>query len=282
MSDFGREPMNPNDEPMTAEARQAREALRALPRPVPSAVFRARLRQEFVSGTIESAAPARTLVIPWHRTAMTRWGATALAAAAVLVVVSVLNQAPAWKLGDVHGDGIVVVDGVPIPTQHVADLEQHLKSGVFVQVPDGVDLEIASAGQMALQFTAGTQASVPQPPGRWFQRHALAEVRGGEVRVTTGRDFHGARLAVETPEARVEVTGTTFAIICEQAGTCVCVLEGRVMVGTRGGAGMTAVDGGRRRYVFADGRPEESAEMRDTEHAELPRFRARMNRAMAK
>jgi hypothetical protein len=269
-------------EALTPEMGEARSALRALPTAAPRAAFRAKLREEFVSGLIESSAPPRTLVIPWYRTSMARWGATAMAAAAALLIVSVMNQAPAWKLGDVHGDGIVVVDGVPVPTQHLSDLERRLKPGVFVQVPDGVDFELASAGQLAMQFTSGTQASVPNPPGRWFQRQALAEVRTGEVRITTGREFHGARLALETPEARVEVTGTTLAVICEPAGTCVCVMDGRVMVGTRGGAGMTAIDAGHRRYLFSDGRPDESADMRPTEHAELPRFQQRMHAMMMK
>jgi len=95
------------------------------------------------------------------------------------------------------------------------------------------------------------------------------------VRAVTGPAFHGARLAVETPEARVEVTGTTLAIICEPTGTCVCVLDGRVRVGTRGGAGMADVSAGRRRYVFSDGRPDESAAMRPNEHVALGEFRAR-------
>ena len=279
MSDRARDPLPP-DEPLTADMERARETLRALPAAAPRAAFRSRLRQEFVTGAIESAPPPRTLSIPWYRTSMARWGATAVAAAAALVVVSVMNQAPAWKLSDVRGEGIVVVDGVPIPTQHVEELEQHLKPGVFVQVPDGVELEIASAGELAIEYTAGTEASLPQAPGRWFQRHALAEVRVGELRFTTGSAFHGARLAIETHEARVEATGTTFAVICEPTGTCVCVYEGRVRVGTRVGVGMAMVEAGRRRYLFTDGRPDENAEMRDTEHAELPRFKARMSGMM--
>jgi hypothetical protein len=74
--------------------------------------------------------------------------------------------------------------------------------------------------------------------------------------------------------------GTTFAVICEPTGTCVCVMEGRLKVGTRGGPGPVEVTAGHRRYVFADGRPEESAEMRDTEHAPLGELQQRMREAM--
>jgi ferric-dicitrate binding protein FerR (iron transport regulator) len=265
---------------LSPEQAMARDAVRALGAPRPSSAFRARLREDFTSGTIESAAPPRVLPLPWHRQAMTRWGSAALAAAAALLAVSLLNQGPEWRVTAVRGAGMVTLDGVPIPTNHLDELRRRIKPGVFAQLGDSVEIEIASEGTLALEFTSGTQASVPQPPGRWFQRHALAEVREGEIRAVTGRDFPGARFAVETPEARVVVTGTALAIICEPAGTCVCVLQGQVRVGTRGGAGMAEVVAGRRRYLFADGRPEESAEMRPVEHVELGRFRERMSGMM--
>ena len=262
-------------ERMTPEETRARDAVRALSRPVPRASFRARLRDEFTRGTLEPAAPAVVLRLPWHRRATTRWGAAAIAAAAAFLVVVSVNRAPAWKLGSVRGSGIVVVDGAPVPTTHSEDLARRMKPGAFVQLPPEVQIELVSHGTLAVQLTGGTHASVPSLPGRWFSRHAAGEVREGEIRVTTGADFHGAALAIDTPEARVQVTGTTFAVICEPAGTCVCVMEGKLMVGARGGA-MSPVMGGYRRYVFADGRPEESADMRPTEHDPLGDLRARM------
>ena len=267
---------------LSADEARARDAVRGLDRPMADASFRARLRREFLSGTIQSAAPARVLALPWHRRPMTRWGVPLFAAAAALVVASVFNQGPAWRVNAIHGEGLVIVDGVPVPTQHADDLQRRLKPGVLLQLPAGVELEISSHGQMAVQYTGGTLASIPTPPGRWFQRRAGAEIRSGEVRVTTGMSFHGARLALETPEARVEVTGTTFAVICEPAGTCVCVMEGRLRVGARGAADMAEVAAGHRRFVFADGRPEESADMRDTEHVPLGDFRDRMREEMGR
>jgi len=264
----------------TPDELRARDAVRALPRPRAASDFRARLRQEFTTGTIESSTPQVVLRLPWHRHALTRWGAAAMAAAAAFLAVTLLNRPPEWTLEAIRGEGIVLVDGTPVPTAHAEDLARRMKAGAFVQLPSDVQFEIASRGEMAVQFTGGTQASVPSTPGRWFSRHASAEVRQGEIRVTTGRDFHGARLAIETPEARVEVVGTTFAVICESTGTCVCVMEGRLRVGTRGGTGMTEVEAGRRRYVFADGRPEESAEMRATEHEPLGDFHRRMTGEM--
>lgn len=262
-------------EPLSPEQERARAAVRGLPRPVPDAAFRARLRQEFVSGAIAPADPVKPLVLPWHRRPATRWAGAALAAAAAFVVVSLLNQAPAWRMNSVTGDGIVIVDGVPVPTAHADDLARRLRTGALIQVPAGVQIEIASHGQLAVQFTPGTEASIPSAPGRWFRRAGSAEIRSGELRITTGAAFRGARLALETPEARIEVTGTTFAVICEPSGTCLCVLEGRVRMGGRGAAAMAEVVEGRRRFVFADGREDEAAEMRHTEHAPLGEFRDR-------
>jgi len=52
----------------------------------------------------------------------------------------------------------------------------------------------------------------------------------------------------------------------------VCVLDGMVRVGEPGGE-MEMVQGGRRKFVFNDGRPIERAEMRPVEQVELARFR---------
>jgi ferric-dicitrate binding protein FerR (iron transport regulator) len=273
--------MNELDDRRTPEEARARDAVRALSRPVTREEFRARLRRAFIAGTPESAAPAIVLRLPWHRRATTRWAAAAFAAAAAFVIAFVANRAPEWKLESVHGDGVVVVDGAPVPTAHVEDLARRMKPGAFVQLPAEVQLELVSHGTLAVQITAGTHASVPSLPGRWFARRAVAEVREGEIRVTTGSAFHGARLAIETPEARVAVVGTTFAVICEPAGTCVCVMEGRLMVGSRGGS-MSPVMAGHRRYVFADGRPEESADMRASEHEPLGDLLERMKSEMGR
>jgi len=268
-------------EMLTPDETRARAAVRELPRATPDPAFRARLRQQFVSGTIAPSARVLAPVRPWHARPALRWGGAALAAAAAFVVVSLLNQAPAWRMNTVTGDGLVIVDGVPVPTAHAADLERRLKPGARVQVPAGVQVELASPGQLAVQFSPGTEASVPRLPGRWFRRAGSAELRSGELRVTTGAGFRGARLAIETPEAAVEVAGTTFALICEPAGTCLCVMEGVVRIGPRAGGAMHDVTEGRRRYVFADGREDESAEMRHTEHAPLGEFRERMKPEMA-
>jgi ferric-dicitrate binding protein FerR (iron transport regulator) len=280
---------------LTMPEQRARAAVRQLPRPEADPAYRARLRREFVSGTLTSplgldggvasdiagTVPSQELdrgvsdrgrVV---RGPLNEWARPlAWAAAAVIMVVGVgrLNRGPEWRLGRTVGDGIAVVDRRAIPLEHGSELAAALHPGATIQVPPGSQIEVLTPGGMMIQLTGGAEVVLPRSPGRWFGRSVTADLRHGELRITTGASFDGARLAVNTPEAHVEVTGTTLAVICEPAGTCVCVLEGRVAVGTRVGD-MAEVEGGRRRYVFSDGRAPETDDMRDPEREPLGALR---------
>jgi hypothetical protein len=202
------------------------------------------------------------------------WRAAAipLAAAAVLLVVSVFNRGPAWQLVSATGEGIAVVDGRPVAMSNAAELARLLRPGVRVRMPEGCEAELVSREQLAIQITGGSDVTIPDVPGRFWSRDVRSEVGSGEIRVTSGDAFRGARLSVITPEARVEMTGTTLAVIREPAGTCVCVLEGRVKVGPRDGE-LLGVDAGMRRFIFNDERSPELAPMRDAERTKLGMFR---------
>jgi len=265
--------MNEHDRMSPDEERAAR-LVRGLETPEADPRFRTQLREAFVSGRIVEEAPSpRTVRVatPWWRLPVVGWAAAATAVVAVLVSVLVLNQPPAWKVIGVEGNGIAIVDGRRVPIDRTDALDAAIRSGARVQVPDGALISLASTGQMAVDLVGGSDLVVPRLPGRWFGRASYAEVERGSMRITTGTAFHGARLRVQTPEAGVEVTGTTLAVICEPAGTCVCVLEGRVMVGPRDGP-MAEVQAGRRRFLFVDG-TEEADEMRPTERMKLSMLR---------
>jgi len=269
-------------EPRTPAEARARDAVRALPPPAADAAFRARLKADFVAGSI--APPVRAATIVPLRSAFT-WRRAfvplAAAAAAVLVIAGVLNRGAPWHLMAVAGDGVAVVDGVPVPLGHADELARRLVPGARVRVPETATVELASMGTLAIQLTPGTDLTVPAVPGRWWARRVAAEIRSGEIRVTSGRRFKGARLAIETPAASVELSGTTLAVICDPEGTCVCVLEGHARVGPRGGA-MMSVPGGMRRFVFLDARAPELATMREIEHVKLGEMRAQYADAMTK
>ncbi len=274
--------MSERSDDLSPEARRARDGVRALSRPQAEPSYRARLKQAFVAGTIPEpvrggatgggpAVPARRL--PGWRSLP--WAAALVPAAAALIVVTglVLNRGPAWEVIGVSGEGLAVVDGRPIPVAHREDLGRALRPGTRLTLSSGATLEIGTRGQMVMQVAPSTDMTLPTSAGRWFAREVRAAIASGEVRITTGRGFRGATLHVATPEARVMVTGTTLAVIRETHGTCVCVMDGVVHVGGRSEP-MVAVEAGRRRFVFNDGRAPEQDEMRPMERVKLGEFRA--------
>jgi ferric-dicitrate binding protein FerR (iron transport regulator) len=271
---------DPNLERLTDDERRVRDAVRGLGVPEARPGYRANLRAAFAGGSI--AAPSRPIV-PLPQRPWMRWALVPAAAAAVFLIAGALNRPPAWRVTAVSGEGIAVVDGKPVNLAHRDELQQRVRQGARVVLPEGAEIELTSSHMMVVQITPGTEAVVPVLPGRWWGREVDGALASGEVRITTGRDFRGARLALETPEADVEVTGTTLAVIREPVGTCVCVFDGHVMVGPRDPmieGGIAVIEPGQRRFVFNDGRPMEDAEMRPMEKVKLGEMRGAKARAM--
>lgn len=260
--------MTPHDDDrLTPEQERVRTALRALATAEPDAQYRARLRAQFTGGTLVEHSPA---IVPLRAESGAGWLGVALAVAACLVLgVMLFDQGPAWQVSRVGGEGTVLVGERMLPLREVGDLSAALARGGRVRVPVGAEVELVAPGMMAMTLSAGSDVDVPRAPGRWFQRGAHAVVRAGETFITTGRRFHGARLTVTTDEARVEVVGTTFAVLRHEEGTCVCVMEGTVRVGAAGEA-MVDVGAGVRRFCYprALGQPSASAPiLESSEHA---------------
>lgn len=268
---------------LTPDERKAGAAVRGLRMRGPSRALRERLQTEFMTGSITSGLDrSRMRQAPVISGFPMRWARPLVwAAAAVLIAVTAIgvNRGPAWQVKSVSGSGIVVVGNLPIPLSHTEQLAAALQPGARVRIPPGATLEVMAPGQMAIVLLAGTHVEMPATPGRWFGRRVTATLASGQLRISTGPQFNGARLAIRTPEAEVTVTGTTLAVICEPHGTCVCVLEGRVDVGARGGE-MSVVEEGRRRFVFNDGRGPEVDEMRPAERDRLGEFRDEMDAAL--
>lgn len=283
---------------LTAEAERARAALRGAPPVRADTAFRERLKQEFVSGAIEvtgsrirrlrangEAAGARPAVKiasfpkrPRGVPTLAWIGASLAAAAALVVVFGAVNRGPTWWVTAARGDGTVRVDGQTVALDDRDAMRRLLVPGAEIEVTGNAELDLCSNGVLAMQLSPGTRMTLPPPPGRWLGRRTELYARSGELRVTTGRRFPGAQLAVMSPTAAIEVRGTTLAVIIEDTGTCVCVYEGTAMVGRlRGGefADMHAVPGGMRRYVYKDERTADADlhDMRDEERVKLASFR---------
>lgn len=240
-----------NESPRPPAEDRVREELRGLPTPAPDLSYRARLREAFAGGTIESSARSSPLgrPTPWVRAAT-----VPLAAAAALLVALALDRPPEWRLDGASGLGLVVVDGRPIPVSDHAALAAVMRSGAEVSTPAGVQLDLRLPGVALMQITPSTTTRIPNAPGRWLGRSMGARFSAGEVRLSTGPGFRGARLRLTTPETTIEVTGTTIAAIRDSTGSCVCVFEGAARM-IAGGTSDGVVEAGTRRFEFNDGRP---------------------------
>lgn len=263
--------MNADDpRPGSREAR-AREALRGLPPAIAGAAFRARLKREFTAGTI--AAPAAGAApASGRRRPLAAWFAVPAAAAAAVALVLAFNLPPAWEVVSMTGAGGVTADGVAIAPGDLEALARRVRPGVRLEVARDAEVMLRGGAALTLVATPGSAIRVPSLPARWFARAARGAVEWGELRISTGPRFPGARLTIVTDEAVVEVRGTTCAVIREPAGTCVCLLEGHARIGARGAAGHP-VGEGQRRLIHRDGRPPLDEPISASERMKLQRLR---------
>ena len=250
--------MNANDElNLTPEQARIREAVRRLPAAEPDAAFRARLRAEFVGGTLRPGL--RVVASPWRRRLVVWGGFAAAAAAAAIVIGLVLGRSSAYRLA--------MVDGREIPLEQARDLARALRRGGHVIVPRGATIDIAAPGVLAMTISGGSDVIVPPAPPRMGDRHAQGNVAKGDLFIVTGPDFHGATLDIMTSEAEAHVVGTSLAVLRDDdAGTCVCVMTGVVAVKANGEAAVK-VPAGMRIVVPIDGVPEMRKIRMTSEHA---------------
>jgi ferric-dicitrate binding protein FerR (iron transport regulator) len=240
--------MQEHDDPqLTPEERKVREAVRALPEPQADPAFRRALAREFASGRF---TPRRRRVVPVPR--RTAWEWIALPAlAAALLVLAFLNRGPGWEVLAAPTGAPITVGGQAVPADALA---ARLARGGSITVPAGESLTVRHPSGVVFEAAAGTAFTLPAPPGKWFRRGMSGRVDRGELMVLTGPPFAGRSLSVTTPEGTTDIVGTVFSVVRMPDLTCVCVLRGEARVG-RDAAHMDAIPSGRRKVMFADGRP---------------------------
>ena len=256
--------------------------------------FRASLRARFVDGSITAPVSAPVGAVPApiapRRPRVIRPWAAALAAAALLAVAVFAwmpwpareaAPVPAWTVIAMTADStagstpIVEIDGRALALAALS--ASTVAPGARIALPPGVAIELHFTGELALETAPGTTFTVPTAGPR-----RVATVDHGEVRYVTGPRFAGTRLTVESPEARVEVTGTAFVVIAAPQMTCVCVGEGAVRVAARGAvadstaASSQSIAAGSRREIYADGTMSEELTVHAHEAELLAGLRARM------
>lgn len=255
--------MSRMDDDLSAEEQRAQQALRELPAAAPDPAFRARVRREFVAGP--RAARSRVRFATWPL------------AASILVLVGTLatlvaNRGEPWRVAAATGAGVIRVDGRALDARQAG--AGVLEAGALISTDANVELEIASEGALTLVLTPGSELALPAVPGRWFRRSVVGRLARGELRGATGEAFPGARLRIELPDAVAEVTGTTFALIANAEGSCVCVMEGTVLMRDSGPS--VAVTPGRRRLIPRGGGSAREEPLRAEEAMKLEMLRDRV------
>lgn len=242
---------------------RARDAVRELPTVPADEGFRSRLRQDFIAGTL--APRLRVVRTPWAGAAL--W--VPLAAAAALVLVALGIQRPLdWQVVRLEGVGKLTIDGRAVGVTQSAEIDRLLRHGGHLVLPDDAGLDLVAPGQLAVSLHGGTDIVVPSGAGGLGPRHMRAQVLMGNAYFETGPRFHGSSLDVETPEATAHVVGTSFAVLRQPHGTCVCVMEGRVRVTHRlQPRDVVDVPAGLRRMCYDDSESETGPILQSSVHA---------------
>ncbi len=261
----------------TDAQRAGRNAVRSFPVAEADPDFRAAMREQFVRGEFQkSARPARRA--GGRRRAGRRiftWAAPVAVAAALAIMIGVLNYSADWTVVHAAGTDYVMVDGARVPCDDLSPLQAAIQPGCRVQMPEGGQMEVVTDA-MALQINGGTDVTIPTPPGRWFARTIDSDVLGdGTFRVATGPEFEGARYALHTEAATLEITGTAFSVMNSPGTVCICVLDGDVQAKLPDGSTRTIGPGGRLTLAL-DGSTIDAGSMRPGERDALTDLRERL------
>lgn len=254
-------PRNPDEE----RARAVLAALRTHPQR-PSAALRADARKSLLG---LSGARRNKLAL--------RWRALALAAATLAIALvgwHLLRETTPWSVLAGTGSGEIQIDGTRFAVADRPRWSALVRPGAIVSTGPGVELELTCGDAILLVITEKTAVTVPDEPGRYVGRTSTLRLDRGEIRATTGPGFPGMEFRVEAKEASAAMTGTTIAVIRNDQGTCLCVLEGSAALAVPN-AEPVPVTPAQRRLVFGDGAPPRTEAILDMERMKLQMLRDR-------
>ncbi len=276
--------MNEKRRPMTDAEHRAREALESLTPFEADPAFRARLKEEFLAGQVEEPAPSRHW--PSDVRPRPRWrlvlGLVTTAVAAALIMAFLFGiRGPRWTLEKGSGEGQIRIGARTFPLDRLSELADFLVPGARLTTEGTAEITLRAGDQMVLVLAPESELTLPDTFGRWFSSDRSLQLVRGEVRVTTLSGFSPANLLCETEESMVRITGTTLAVIRNDQGTCLCVLEGEVEMMDRVGEGkdaMSRVPEGMRRVAYSDGRESAMAPLEPLEEIQLQKLREAFRR----
>lgn len=207
---------------------ELQDALRNVPAPKPDPAYRERTRKMFLGETqfetkrFDRAITARA----WA------WSGGALAAAAAIAVLLFSLPGPtAWQVLDTASAGTVTVNGVEIPVSQLAGVDLH--PGTRIRGSSEGEVRLVVPDAVSFVLGPNTEVTVGSSKGFLGSPALTAVVHEGTTWGTTGPDFPSSGFEIETAQADIRITGTTFAVLSDSDTTCVCVLSGTVEVTAR-------------------------------------------------
>lgn len=257
-------------------------ALASVPQPVPRPEFLTALREQFTNpatpGAARSAEDARHGASLQFAQRRSRQRLPRFAVAAGIMAIAGTGLAlwafdpwakASWSPVDGHLPASpIIVDGVSIPPSGLSrSMANASVAHTIATGPESLWLQLGD--RMLFELAPGTEIELgPVSP----RGEPLAmTTRKGALRLCTGVEFAGSRLDVATPDFDLEVTGTSFGIDIDKDGTCVCCLEGPVLVKAREAAPWT-VESGRMCRIYNDGRAPKWDALSDKHGPPLKRF----------
>lgn len=222
-------------ESLTPEEREALRWVGSVPVPVASPEARERARAAFLTGSSKTArrpVPLRTLA--------------PLAVAASLLALFWFGSSPSdtWTVLSATDAGLEGGRGL--------DDGDTFTFGTVVASERG-ELDVRLGDYLRVLAPVGATVELPPGPGRWFGKSHLLRVSKGEIYATTGGRKLDFELVVESPDTRTRILGTTFAVRCNDLGTCVCLYEGRIETVSSDGVHTVDVPSGRRVQFYQAG-----------------------------
>jgi ferric-dicitrate binding protein FerR (iron transport regulator) len=218
----------------------------------PSPAARERARIAFVEGRVASGRRPPLVVRVLFPVA-----------AAAMVLLSL------W-LGGRPASSWIVLEGVDVRSAEGRSLgrgDRFSSATVLAAGAVGADVQLGTA--LRVRMPAGARVELPEGPGRWLGRTRRLRVLDGEIFATSGGRPLDFELIVESPETRTRIHGTTFAVRRNGLGTCVCLLEGRIVVESPERAHSVDVPVGMRVQFYAEGQEPMTAPLADDERARL-------------
>jgi ferric-dicitrate binding protein FerR (iron transport regulator) len=151
---------------------------------------------------------------------------TAAAAAAVLLFLPLTD--PGWTVQEAHARGPVSIDGRDTPAAELVGTR--LDPGTRIRSGEAGEITLAAGDGLTMVLGPGAEVTVGRKGSLFRGSELQVTVHEGQTWGTTGPGFPGRGLRMETGQAKVHVTGTTFAVLGAGDSTCVCVLSGKVEV----------------------------------------------------